>query len=1205
MIDRLVVELAEAAALVAAGSAGLGAVGPVAAHPAAGGWDEASATGDPHPRRALRALEEAAARLEALDASLRGVPGLSCLLGLPGPVPQPTPASQPTPTSRPTPTSQSTRPTPTGPRAPGPAVAPEDPLAALEAAAGGLGGVLDSLEADLDAGLAHLDPADLEALNSTIVRLRDSWWAIARDRVGSARSVAALAPPGLTWTPQALGALWAIDVACSSIDRLEVRGRDSAGVHVLVTGPGLDRVGADAEVAGRSDPLFRSRAVRALPGSGQVAFVYKAAAEIGELGDNVAALRRAISADALLAAALSSPDPRVTVLGHTRWASVGVISEPNAHPLNSDETCAASAAAPYVAAALNGDVDNHHDLRATHALALAGEISTDAKVIPTLVARRLAVGEPSGEAWLGTVRLLEGSVAVAASLAGDPDRLHLALRGSGQALYVGLAEDAYVVASEPYGLVQETSRYLRMDGEATQGQVVTLERSSAGSLEGLERRRYNGAALPVGADELRSAGITTRDIDRGGFPHFLLKEIFQAPGSLRKTLRGKVLAFPDGRLGVGLGPDALPDDLVAALAERRVRKVVVVGQGTAAVAGRAVAAAVAVCAPHLQVTASLASELSGFGLADDMADTLVVAISQSGTTTDTNRAVDLVRARGAWVLAVVNRRGSDLVSKAHGTLYTSDGRDVEMSVASTKAFYAQVAAGWLLALAVAGAAGAADPDETDRRLRALRELPAAMEAVLARRDEIGRIAAVVAPPRRYWTVVGSGPDAVAAAEVRIKLSELCYRSVACDSIEDKKHIDLSCEPLILVCAAGVSGPNSDDVAKEVAIYRAHKACPVVVVSEAEAGRFSTDAEVVAVPVVDPELAFVLSAMVGHLFGYEAALAIDAQARPLREARGVLDEAAAGGVGPDDLLRSVGPGVGRAAAPFLAGLASGAYDGNLTASTATSLVSLLRYVTGAVPVEGYEVETGKVGAPDVLVADLYLALSDAVDQLTRPVDAIKHQAKTVTVGTSRSEDALLAVPLVAETLAVGASADTLGYRALRTLAALDPAVEAVTGYTRYRIDWSALGWPTAAVVDQGGDLLGVASRTATDPRLQGTKHRAAEEREVTVVRGARDGRTVVLVPEVKASSVIGMTLLHVRFADRLPAPTAKAVLAGYRGRHAALRDAVTESEPGFDDALLAEVPIVELLTEPVWVLAARWRGAGPAGGSRGGGPAGGR
>ena len=113
-----------------------------------------------------------------------------------------------------------------------------------------------------------------------------------------------------------------------------------------------------------------------------------------------------------------------------------------------------------------------------------------------------------------------------------------------------------------------------------------------------------------------------------------------------------------------------------------------------------------------------------------MRDTLIVAISQSGTTTDTNRTVDLARDRGASVLAIVNRRGSDLTDKADGVLYTSDGRDVEMSVASTKAFYSQIAAGFLLAWAIAEeVGGTVDP----AMVAALRDLPSAMEATTARR----------------------------------------------------------------------------------------------------------------------------------------------------------------------------------------------------------------------------------------------------------------------------------------------------------------------------------------------------------------------------------------------------------------------------------------------------------------------------------------
>jgi glucosamine--fructose-6-phosphate aminotransferase (isomerizing) len=331
------------------------------------------------------------------------------------------------------------------------------------------------------------------------------------------------------------------------------------------------------------------------------------------------------------------------------------------------------------------------------------------------------------------------------------------------------------------------------------------------------------------------------------------------------------------------------------------------------------------------------------------------------------------------------------------------------------------------------------------------------------------------------------------------------------------------------------------------------------------------------------------------------LAIDAQALPLRGAR-VAVEAAMSLSGPgghlDDeeaMLDHLAPVLADVAQPFISGLRDGAYNGHLEAATAVRLVSLLRFATGVLPIEVYELETGKVGAPGVLVADLVDSLSRAIDELTRPVDAIKHQAKTVTVGISRSEDALLALPLVKEALAAGAAPDSLGYRALRTLAGLDPAVEEVLGFTRYRIDWPNAGGiaspgapATITVVDQGGVARDLPSRTRSDPRLRGTKHRAAEEREVTVARGRMDGRTVVLAPEVKRNQVIGMTLLHVRFHRFLSAPLARQVLSSYRNRYAALSDAVTETEPTFDDRHLESTPIVELLTEPVYVLADRWR-----------------
>ena len=116
------------------------------------------------------------------------------------------------------------------------------------------------------------------------------------------------------------------------------------------------------------DPMYQSGSVRV---AGDVmSFAYKAAAEIGELGDNTSVLRAAVAGDDLLRRALARPEARTTVLGHTRWASVGIISEPNTHPLNSEELEASPSIdqPPYVVAALNGDVDNHADLRVEHQL---------------------------------------------------------------------------------------------------------------------------------------------------------------------------------------------------------------------------------------------------------------------------------------------------------------------------------------------------------------------------------------------------------------------------------------------------------------------------------------------------------------------------------------------------------------------------------------------------------------------------------------------------------------------------------------------------------------------------------------------------------------------------------------------------------------------------------------------------------------------
>ena len=1038
-----------------------------------------------------------------------------------------------------------------------------------------------------------LSSDDVEVLNVLSSRIRDLVWSIKNDRIGSYKRVIDLTSKKFIPSHQGFSALLSTQQALSGLDRLEVRGRDSAGLQILVWDHDLD----DLEIPEDrlNDLLFRSGSVRK-SSNGSLLFVYKTASEIGDLGDNTNSLRESIVSDHLLAKALSGESVKANVVGHTRWASVGLISESNAHPVESIDTDEG-----VVTTVQNGDVDNFADLIASFELRIPNGITTDARVVPELWQKNKIDGIGTEESFIKAARNFEGSVAIAGVDISQPENIFLSVKGSGQALYVGLAEDAYLVASEPYGLVEITNRYLRIDGEELingsnqKGQVIRLDMNLAGTLEGIGRKTFASEDAKVREEDLSQTEISTRDIDRGSYKHYLLKEIEESPSSVRSTLRGRLVKGKNGEFDVRIGNETLPDQLKLDLKSGKIRKIFVVGQGTAAVAARAVATAISshLSKTEINVEAKPATELSAFDLAPDMSHTLVVAISQSGTTTDTNRTVQLVRARGAKVIAIVNRRNSDLTDRADGVLYTSDGRDIEMSVASTKAFYSQVVAGYLLAFAMSEVISVNKNSDREVILEALNSLPEAMEELLDLRGHISKLANQFAPPRRHWAIVGSGGNVIAAEEIRIKLSELCYKSIASDVIEDKKHIDLSSEPMILVCANGITGSTIDDIAKEVAIFRAHKAAPIVI-TDSKPSKFPDALDVIPVPSTHPHLAFVLATMAGHLFGYEAACSIDSQAQPLRIAHAVIekltnDRLTSQSVLPnDEVFNQLREDIRKVSNFFFDELRNGRLNGHLEASTSVRLASLLRYSLGEIPLDLYQIEFGRVGTPSLVIDELAKALVLAIEELTRPVDAIKHQAKTVTVGISRSDENLLDVPLVKRVLEAGTSRDCISYETLKLLVSLDIAIDEVAGYTRYRISGLDADNPTLTIVDRDGVSIGIQSRVERDLELRGTKHRVATSKKVLLTKGLRDERTILLIPEVKDGETIGINLLHISLRKNLSIEEIRTVLNGYHNRYEAIQDAVRETEPSFRDDFLSEQSIEELLIDSVDSVAERLR-----------------
>jgi glucosamine--fructose-6-phosphate aminotransferase (isomerizing) len=1029
-------------------------------------------------------------------------------------------------------------------------------------------GWLDALDRGLDDGRHVLNPEQLESVQRLAGQARDLLWTIANDRVRVAERVSGLARGELANVNVGRACL-AIDATLEAIDRLEVRGRDSAGLQVWVTLDAADRTAAAGLYAGRTDPSYGHTAVTLLDAG--LTLVYKRASIIGRLGDNVAFLRAAIEADDYLHTVLAMPSARVTVLAHTRWASVGRISEANAHPV--DSAAGAHGGNGYATAVLNGDIDNHVDLRETLDLPVdeAG-ITTDAKVIPVMLRRELNAETDPVQAFAASIRRFHGSFAIAAQSDADPDRLLLAVRGSGQGLYVGFAPACFLVASEVYGLVGWTDRYLRLDGavvdgDGEHGTVVALSRAGAGTLAAMERFTVLGRPVPVTEEHVSTAEITTRDVARGSFEHYLVKEITEAPSSFRRSLRGRIVASGE-HLTTMLGDASLPRELRDRFAAGEITEILFVGQGTAAVACRGIANVVRpLLQPAIAVEAMPATELSAWGLRPDMSSVCIVAVSQSGSTTDTNRAVDMVRARGAAVLGIVNRRDSDLAHKSDGVLYTSDGRDVEMAVASTKAFYSQVATGSVLGLHLARVCGRLAVELENTLLHALLEMPNQLAELRAQEPVIARISEV-ALRYPHWAVVGSGPNRVAAEEARIKLSELCYKTISTDAVEDKKHVDLSAEAFILICAAGTPPGQVRDLAKEVDIFAAHRNAPVIIVDEGMDVPWATE-WVVRVPAAHPVFAWILSTAAGHLFSYHTARAIDAKADPLRGALAALE-------GCVDRGETTLQDIGRAITdlhPFLAAAADSTMRGVLASDTALRLCDvalLLRH-------GGWLVTAPRVAADPI---DFTRArITAAVDELTRSIDSVKHQAKTVTVGTSRGDSDLVDNPLTSAIVEVGADPSTMSYSVLVALRAFARVVDHIDGATRYQLGWSPQR-TTIRVVRRSGVSEGLPSRAHDGAELSGSKWLAVQSRMVRLVRGARDGRLVLLVPELTGARINALTLLHVGLHDSAEAAHLSEILDATGTRLDEIQAAVTELDSRFDVDALAKLSVETVLLAPV-------------------------
>jgi glucosamine--fructose-6-phosphate aminotransferase (isomerizing) len=425
-------------------------------------------------------------------------------------------------------------------------------------------------------------------------------------------------------------------------------------------------------------------------------------------------------------------------IAHCRWGTHGGITQANAHPHLGPSG--------KVAIVHNGIIENFMDLK-QQLLAEGHEFKsqTDTEVVAHLIDRALRITDTLEEAVHVATAQLVGSYALGVVCVDEPDKL-VATRNESP-LVIGFGEDEHLIASDVAALLEHTKTVVYLDNR----EIAVLTPTGCTILD------------PHGETIDKPKHLIEWDVEaaeKGGYEHYMLKEIFEQPAKITDTIRPRLrdheVVF---EADTGLTPEIL----------RGVDRVVFLACGTswhAAMVGEFFLEELG----KIPAEVEYASEFR-YRNTPIPPGTLVIAMSQSGETADTNAALEEAVRRGNRTLAICNVRGSSMTRIAAHTILTHAGP--EIGVASTKAFTTQLAALYLLTIGVAQAKGALSQQQIDTMIAGLREIPLKMERVLDQAHEIQKIAKQITS-RANAIYLGRGPHFPIALEGALKLKEISY-----------------------------------------------------------------------------------------------------------------------------------------------------------------------------------------------------------------------------------------------------------------------------------------------------------------------------------------------------------------------------------------------------------------------------------------------
>ena len=525
-------------------------------------------------------------------------------------------------------------------------------------------------------------------------------------------------------------------------------------------------------------------------------------------------------------------------IGHTRWATHGGPTDGNAHPHVDNEG--------KLAVIHNGIIENYTELRAQlEAKGHKFSSETDTESVAHLLSdlRKAHNGDLTA-AMRDAVKALRGSFTLLAIHADAPDVIVGVRRNS--PLVVGLGDGENFMASDVAAFIEFTKKAI----ELGQDEVVTMTPTSV-EITDLEGKSVKPKQYEISWDATAA--------QKGGFAHFMLKEIFEQPKAVADTLIGRL---SDNN-------QILLDELHMSAEEiRSLKKITVIACGTAYHAGMVAKYAIEKWA-KISVEVEIASE---YRYRDPIINknTLVIAISQSGETMDTLMALRHARAQRARVLAICNTNGSTIPRESDAVLYTHAGP--EIAVASTKAFLTQIVAAYLVGLYLAQVRGNKYGDEIAAILTDLRDMPEKIERVLETMEPVRKLASTL-KDKTSVLFLGRHVGFPVALEGALKLKELAYMHAEGFAGGELKHGPIALieegTPVIAIVPAGHEHSLDEKMLSNIQEVKARGA-QVIVIAE-EGAEVTGATHVIRIPVAPALFQPVLATVPLQVFAYEMAI----------------------------------------------------------------------------------------------------------------------------------------------------------------------------------------------------------------------------------------------------------------------------------------------------------------------------------------------